>query len=275
MGKWLLRLLILVLLVVFVFSAVKLLQIRNMYKTGEKIYSGAVEQFTQTSEYVPEAAPPAATADVVEVVTMLEEDRKTLYAPIIVDFDQLIAVNPDIEGWIYCEDSVINYPVVAAPDNEYYIERSYTRVSDPCGAIFTDAENLKGFEDTNTILYGHHMQNMSMFATLKYWLKQEYYDEHPYMWLLTPEQDYMIVLFSGYETSATSDTYTIFWDNGEGLCDYLADAAAKSLFRTDFAPDGLGKYVVLSTCAYSFEDARTVLHGKLVPVGSAGGKPIE
>ncbi len=42
MGKWLLRLLILVLLVVFVFSAVKLLQIRNMYKTGEKIYSGAV-----------------------------------------------------------------------------------------------------------------------------------------------------------------------------------------------------------------------------------------
>ena len=117
MGKWIGRLLLLILLGVFAFSAVKLLQIRNKYRTGEEIYDTATEQFTQTSEFTPESSEPAA-GGIVETVDLLEEDPGVLYAPIVVDFDQLTAVNSDIEGWIYCEDSVINYPVVAAPDNE-------------------------------------------------------------------------------------------------------------------------------------------------------------
>lgn len=274
MRKWISGILTVALLGVFIFSAVKLVQIRNFYKTGEETYGGAVEEFTQQSTFV-SATPSMASAGAAQSVDAPADTQPSgVYAPILVDFERLQRVNPDVVGWIYCEGTVINYPVVAAPDNDYYLERSYTKESDPCGTIFCDSFNYRDFVDSNTILYGHHMQNMSMFATLKYWFEQDYYDEHPYMWLLTPTQDYKIMLFSGYETSATSDTYTIFRGHGDKLRAYLDEAVSKSRFQSDYVPSGTANYLLLSTCAYSFQLARTVLHGELVPVDSAGGYPI-
>lgn len=122
------------------------------------------------------------------------------------------------------------------------------------------------FSDSNVILYGHHMQDMSMFATLKYWMKQDYYEEHPVMWLLTPEQNYRIEIFAAYETQADSETYTIFRGASPQFEEYLRTAAEKSSIRTDVELDPEAHYVLLSTCAYSNELARTVVHGKLIPV---------
>ena len=93
------------------------------------------------------------------------------------------------------------------------------------------------------------------------------------MWLLTPEQDYKIVLFSGYTTSATSDTYTIFEGPSQELDAYLAKCREQSDFSMEVELDSEGRYVLLSTCAYVFDNARYVLHGMLVPVDSAGGVP--
>jgi len=95
------------------------------------------------------------------------------------------------------------------------------------------------------------------------------------MWLVTPEQDYKVVLFSGYTTSAYSDVYTIYRGNGPQLYEYVASALARSDFQSGFIPDENGKYVVMSTCAYVFDNARYVLHGILVPVDSAAGIPLD
>lgn len=110
-----------------------------------------------------------------------------------------------------------------------------------------------------------------MFATLKYWMKQEYLDEHPVMWLLTPEQDYMVELFAAYETQADSETYMIFRGPGPLLEQYLTRAVEKSGVNAPVDLDHEAQYLLLSTCAYSNALARTVVHGKLVPVDSAGG----
>ena len=191
------------------------------------------------------------------------------------NFDYLKEVNSDVIGWIYCENTVINYPVLHAPDSEYYAERNYRGESDACGSIFTDPSNRMHFEDSNVILYGHHMQDMAMFASLKYWLEQEYYDSHPVMWLITPEQDYRVDLFSGFTTSANSDTYMIYYGPSPEFDEYLVNAKSQSMFQApDMELDGNAHYLVLSTCAYSFHLARTVLFGKMVPVDSAGGLPL-
>ena len=104
-------------------------------------------------------------------------------------------------------------------------------------------------------------------------LAQEYYEAHPVFWLLTPEQDYMVELFAGYVTSADSETYTIFWEPSDEFRDYLRNALSQSEFHSEVKIDENAQYVVFSTCAYSFYMARTVLHGKLVPVDSVGGVP--
>ena len=92
---------------------------------------------------------------------------------------------------------------------------------------------------------------------------------------MTPEQDYRIMLFSGYTTSAYSDTYKIFTGPSEELNEYLRVCYSQSDFQSDVILYSKQRYILLSTCAYVYDDARRVLHGVLVPVNSAGGVPIE
>ena len=52
------------------------------------------------------------------------------------------------------------------------------------------------FSDNNTIIYGHNMRDGSMFSTLVEYKAQAYYDEHPEMYLVTPEGGYVVEVFS-------------------------------------------------------------------------------
>ena len=261
----------------FLISTGTILAVQLRYRASREKYGSAAEQFTASSEEgrvpasqgeVSSAEPDAAaSADVGSFAT----DADT--APIHVDFEHLRKVNGDVIGWIFCPDTAINYPVVHATDNEYYLDRDYRREYDPNGAIFTDADNSPGFADFNTIIYGHHMADMSMFASLEYWLDQAYYDAHPTMWLLTPEQDYRVDLFSCYSTTEDSDSYTIYYGPGTQFEYYLRRAAEESAFRCSVELEQDAHYVLLSTCAYGYDEGRTVMHGKLVPLNSSGGTP--
>lgn len=286
MWKWIRRFLIVVLTAVFCFSAVKLFLIWRSYKKSEAVHNEAVEQFIKPSAFSAEqtegaAEDPGQAPEGAELPDGPETGKKKktpeelVYAPFEVDFDELTAVNKDVIGWIYCEDTVINYPVVWGRDNSHYLNRNYRGRSDPSGTIFSDMGNTPGFGDYNVILYGHHMYNMTMFGPLEYWLEQDFYDEHPVMWLLTPEQDYKVELLAGYVTSADSDAYTVFSSNGPAFETYLKNAVEQSVFTSPVEIDPEAHYVMLSTCSYFFSYSRTVLHCKLVPVDTAGGVLIQ
>jgi len=91
--------------------------------------------------------------------------------------------------------------------------------------------------------------------------------------LLTPEQDYKVELYSAYTTSAYSNTYEIPLA-GTDPSNYIWMAENSSDWHINPDLDPAAHYIVMSTCAYIFEDARSVLHGKLVPVMTAGGELI-
>lgn len=255
MAKTIRRIIMALLAVIFIGSCAYILITLYRYKKSDEIYAGAVDKYITAGDKNSEKEADKSSADSAES------------APISVDFEELQKISPDIVGWIYCEDTVINYPVVKGSDNDYYLHHAYDGTYSASGAIFIDADNADDFQDSNTIIYGHHMKNGSMFATLSNWQKQEYYDEHPVMWLLTPTQNYKIILFSGYTTSAYSDTYKIFREPGEEFTQYIINSAKYSSFsmpETELYADA--KYVLLSTCAYVFDNARSVIHGMLVPV---------
>ena len=195
-------------------------------------------------------------------------------APIEVDFEALRKVNPDVIGWIYCPDTVINYPVMHGETNDTYLHHSYDGTYNASGSIFEDARNGRGFVDPVSILYGHHMASGAMFATLDLWQAVDYFYEHPVMWLLTPTRDYKVELCSAYNTSAYSDTYSFFTAHDFAFAEYLRMVLSSSVIRTGAEADPNANYILMSTCAYVFEDARSVLLGKLVPLASAGGKAI-
>lgn len=249
MGKIIRRILMAVLLVVFIFCVGTVGAAKHQYSKAQKLYDDIAQQFTaQSTSDDPNAA------------------------PITVDFAGLQATNEEIVGWIYCEDTNINYPILKGTDNNFYLHRASDKTYNFNGSIFVESKNRDIFTDSNTIIYGHNMKNGTMFQGLENWKEQSYYDTHPVIWILTPERDYKLKLFSGYTTSATSDTYQIFSGAGADLNNYLNAAVQKSDFQAkDVQLQENGKYVLLTTCAYVFDDARYVLHGMLEPAESAGG----
>lgn len=264
MGRTIRYIIMALLLAVFCTAGGVIFFTRQNYEKEDKVYEQLAEEYTS---HVREEKPSDAASP--------EEAEAPEKAPLEVDFDRLKEINGDVAGWIYCEDTAIDYPILQGEDNDYYLHRNIERQSQSAGSIFVEAANQPGFEDSNTIIYGHHMKNGSMFAALDDWAEQEFYEAHPVIWLLTPEQDYKILVFAGYTTSAASDTYTIFTGPCSELEEYLEQCVEKSDFRASVeisgeelrdGLDGSRRYVVLSTCAYSFEDARYVLHGVLVPV---------
>ncbi len=257
-----------VMLILCVGSAYLLRDIQRGYSEAEKLYSEAASRFTRKTEPTATDAPTAG--DTVPAA----EPEETVCAPLAVDFDALREAGIDVVAWIYCEDTVIDYPVVHGEDNDFYLHHSYDGAYTASGSIFTDAGNDPSFGDANTIMYGHHMRDGSMFASLQKWTDQAYMDEHPVMWLLTPEQDYRIELFSAYMISAYADTYTLYSDPSAEFQAYLRQAVTRSDVITGVELEPDGRYILLSTCAYEFDQARSVIHGKLVPVDSAGGVPI-
>lgn len=250
------------LLAVFLFGAYGAWSVHADREAGRAAYEGAAAEY---SVPVPAAAARPAEA---ELDDLPYDGPEPVYAPVRIDFDKLAADCPDIRGWIYCEDTGIDYPVVQGTDDRFYLKHTYLGDYASAGAIFLEAANEPGFSDLNNVVFGHHMKDGTMFAGLSDWASQEYYDAHPVMWLLTPEQDYMVELFSGYVTPAGSKAYAIYREPGEKFDHYLETALAASDFAAgpDFVLDGDARYILLSTCNYTYSNARYVLHGKLVPV---------
>ena len=260
------RVLMILLAAVFLFCGGTVAVVQHQYNVSKRLYRNASSTFTE----VQTQTPPEKVKDEKGVEIPVGE-----LAPIKVDFEALQKVNPDIIGWIYCPDTVIDYPVLHGEDNDTYLHHSFDRTYNASGSIFEDAYDLRGFLDSNFVLYGHHMANGAMFATLDHWQREEYFDEHPVMWLLTPTQDYRVELFSAYHTSAYSDVYTIYRAPSPEFTEYLAKVQGYSYVKRDNVTlDPNARYALLSTCAYIFDDARSVLHGKLVPLDSAGGTPL-
>lgn len=180
-----------------------------------------------------------------------------------VNFEKLQEISKDVVAWIYIPDTEIDYVIVQADDNDYYLRRQLNGKYATGGTLFMDYLNAPDFSDFNTIIYGHNMKNGTMFACLKNYKNQKYYESHPFLYIYTPEKEFKVELIAAY-TTATDDIIYTRPDTGEGRDEVVVHALEKSDFTADVAVTGGDRLVTLSTCSYAFEDARYVVIGKIV-----------
>lgn len=181
--------------------------------------------------------------------------------PISVDFEA-IGHEDAVVGWIYCEDTPINYLIAQADNNWRYEEHNLDNVFCYEGELYLDYRNNRRFEDFATIIYGHDMYFGHMFGCLDLYKEQEYFDEHPTMYLITPEKNYKVELMYGFITDKTSFVYDISYKK-EWREQILETAKAETTFISGVEGDIHDRYVLLSTCTYEFDGARYVIVGKL------------
>lgn len=243
-------------------SGYKLVEIWLDYKAGDDLYASVEGEYANI-----------ITDDVIigdkDIGENLDEETSQEVkgtAPISVDFAELMKVNPDVIGWIYCEGTKISYPILQSDDNDAYLHTMIDGSYNKAGSIFMDYRNSPNFSDLGTVIYGHNMKNDSMFGTLNEYKKQEYYEAHPVMWVLTPEKTYRLEIIAALDTLDDSIAYDIPASEDE-LKEYLQWAVKRSDIETDVDISKTMRVVTLSTCySASYDNTRYIVVGELIEI---------
>lgn len=148
--------------------------------------------------------------------------------------------------------------IEASDDNDYYLRRLTNGTYNTAGSLFADYRCSEIGETNNYIIYGHNMKNGTMFSSLTKYKSQSYYDEHPVLYLYTPEGNYKIELIAGFVSKPTGEVY-----NTVLTYEQMLEFCSHSTFRSTITPCDVERYIMLSTCSYEHENARYVVIGKL------------
>ncbi len=259
-GDILVKVLIVIFAGVFVFSGYKIVTAMTSYNESKESYSD-LEQYVAVDIKIPdEPVEP-------EPGQQQEPEKKERVSPykylqeIGADFDKLGEINPDVVSWITISGTKLNYPVVQGEDNEYYLRHLFQGGYNTGGCVFLDIRNKPDFTSRHSILYGHRMDDGSMFTCIQNYKKQSYYDSHPYGLLLTPDGNYVVEFFAGYVTSVNGDAWKANFSSDESFEEWIAAQIEKSDFTASFTPTSSDRVLTLSTCSKTFNNARYVLHG--------------
>ncbi|MBP3463008.1 MAG: class B sortase [Clostridia bacterium] len=181
-----------------------------------------------------------------------------------VDFEKLKEINNQIVAYLKVKGTKIEYAVVQAKDNNYYLRRNLDKKYNVGGSIFMDYKNKLDGTDKNIVIYGHNIKDGSMFGTLKNILDEEWYNnEQNYIINLTTEkEEQKYQVFSVYKIE-NEDYYidTEFKKNEfKKFVKTLKDRSIKD-FKVEVTEED--SILTLSTCADN-NKYRIVLHAKIM-----------
>ncbi len=181
------------------------------------------------------------------------------------DFNNLLKSNSSTVGWLNVPNTNINYPVVQANDNSFYLSHSFNKSSNKAGWIFADYRNKFDGNDKNIIIYGHNRMDSSMFATLKntqknYWLNNK---NNHYITFTTPTQTYVYEVFSVYTIKSETYYLTTFFEDDDTYSKFLNTLKSRSIYDFGVNVDSDDSILTLSTCDATGK-SRVILHGKRI-----------
>ena len=179
----------------------------------------------------------------------------------------LQTAHPGAVGWLTVPNTQIDYPFAQGENNATYLHLDLDGRWSAAGTLFMDFRNSRDFSDFNTILFGHHMRNGSMFGTLQSFNNQAFFEENRTGTIFLADKTYAIDFFA-FAVIEPDDgiIYDSMIQADGDKAAFLAhvNRAARYYRDVDVTPDD--RIVTLSTCNYEFDDARMVLIGKLTEI---------
>lgn len=186
-------------------------------------------------------------------------------------FDGLTATNSDTVGYVYAPGTQLDEPVVQTTDNATYLDKTFDGGNEPLmGTVFLDADNNKNFGDRLTWLFGHargsKVADHRMFNDVNFYSDPNYFNEHKYVVVETPERKYYYEALAMVIVPETTAFYRTSFDSDKDFKEQLeavyADAQVKN---PDLKIDAKDKYLVLSTCREEDDTIRANLYLRQIP----------
>ncbi len=169
----------------------------------------------------------------------------------------LSSINPDYKFWINVDGTNIDYPVVQGRDNDFYLNHDFNKNYLSAGSIFLDYRN--NFEaDSNSVIYGHHMRNSTMFAQIEKFKDKEFFEKNKTVTITTENNTYTYDIFAVGVFEADFGYTQLNFKDEEDFNKFLNRITAKCTYKRDIV-NSTDKIITLSTCSYEFDNARTAL----------------
>ena len=240
------------------------------YREGEKVYQEAEELVQlpdlETIETVPVEEKPVEQQPAASESAAAEEPAPVYidpYAQALADMDfvALREQNTDVLGWIVIPNTKVSYPLVQGEDNDYYLNHTWRKTRSVVGAIFMEPQSSADLTDFNSIIYGHRMNNRSMFGRLLDYKKQSYWQDHPRFYITEDSGTHTYEIFAAYEPAVGSTPYCIRFSNDTEKQTFINYGLEHSVIETGVVPEVTDRIVTLSTCTGNGHATRWVVQG--------------
>ena len=241
------RIIIAVLLLIMIASAISLVKEWMDAAAQRRLEESLAEAARQTET---ETEPP-------ETEKETEAETEAPYVSPI-DFAPLLATNPDTIGWIRVPDTKIDYPIVQSPDNQYYLHKDFEGKDSVYGTIYLDADSKPDFSGWNNPIYGHHMKDGSMFKDVVKFKDQDFFENHRYFEIYTPERTIHLKTLGCYYSDSNGIVRKTSFKSQASFDKWVSERLAPCSFA-EVPEQPFDSMFVLVTCSYEKNDARTLL----------------
>ena len=250
-------LIILIILVgVFVYSGCVLLDYRLESRAQQREHE-QLRQLLQTDLPEQENLPAHVT------VTDPESGEERM---VLRQYAALYERNRDLVGWVSIPDTRINYPVIQSAVKDYYLRRNFEKKRANHGSIYVWEQADVFAPSDNVTLFGHRMNDGTMFYDLLNYAREEFWQAHPTFRFDTLEGEYKYEIFAAFRTSGTGgegfDYHTFVNAADSAQFDAFVNKCRElSLYDTGITPQYGDKLATLSTCDYALKNGRMVVVG--------------
>ncbi len=240
-------------IVVFFVCAVMLTDIIIEYVKADKTYDDINDRFE--NEF----------GDETEVISVEEAPERLVKLSLYVK--ELKAEYPDVIGYVNVPSLDISYPVVQTDNNDYYLDHMVNGEESSSGAIFLDCNiNSDPTKTKNTVLYGHNMNNGSMFNGVVELFRIENFSVATVEYV-TEDAIFIYEPYALYRAEAYYPFFMHEFMSDEGFLDFADMILEKSFHKDYIAPecDASSSFMTFSTCTNSISSItdRYIYHSVL------------
>ncbi len=175
-----------------------------------------------------------------------------------IDINKFKKQYKNMKGYIEFPNTNISYPIMQGNDNSYYLNHLPNGENNKMGSIYLDYRN-DGFDDQNTVIYGHNFNDGTMFSDL---LKLDYNKTKNYQ-IYTENEVIKVEIIGGYIADATKSVLPIKFNEKE-FKSYLNMILENNLLDINFNVKGIDKIISLCTCSNDSNDERLIIVGKVL-----------
>lgn len=179
-------------------------------------------------------------------------------------YQSMAAENSDMIGWVKIEGMIIDYPVCFTPnDPEFYLHRDFKKRNSAYGTPFLDGICRPDRNHGNLLLYGHHMRNGQMFASLQDYVSEEHYKLHPFIQYDTLHEagSYEIVAVIRLDAEGTQVSWQklLFPQSKKEFEQARAEVERRQFYDTGLRLDYMDRLLALVTCEYTQKNGRLMV----------------